>query len=168
MVRSEKVAKLEQALQESCAETGGRIPIEPHESRKHIKAVLNKLQEESLDAEAVAKVSKLDPKSVASLLPSADTAVVMPNLDAISHCFGDGVKSVEEVVARLEATVAQGESESAAAQWAQKTLSLLKKMSPMSLKITFHQLRVGAELDLKGCLRMVCKETSGRAITLLC
>jgi hypothetical protein len=33
-------------------------------------------------------------------------------------------------------------------------------MSPTSLKLTFEQLRRGKQLDLKGCLRMVCNSLS--------
>jgi enoyl-CoA hydratase len=53
----------------------------------------------------------------------------------IDRCFG--ANSVEEVVARLEAD---------GTEWARETVSILRRKSPTSLKVTMRQLQVGARL----------------------
>jgi len=40
-------------------------------------------------------------------------------------------------------------------EWVQRTMDALKKCSPMSLRLTYEQLRRGASMDLKQCLTMV-------------
>jgi len=40
-------------------------------------------------------------------------------------------------------------------EWVQRTIDALKKCSPMSLQLTYEQLRRGASMDLKQCLTMV-------------
>lgn len=39
-------------------------------------------------------------------------------------------------------------------EWARKQLAVLKEVSPISLHITFEQLKRGAKLDLADCLKM--------------
>ena len=65
------------------------------------------------------------------------------NFEEINKLFsGD---SLEEIINKLE---------SDQSDFAQKNLSLLKSKSPTSLKITFRQIRNGAELDFEDCMRM--------------
>ena len=40
-------------------------------------------------------------------------------------------------------------------EWVKRTMDGLKKCSPMSLQLTYEQLRRGASMDLKQCLTMV-------------
>ncbi|KAJ3138812.1 hypothetical protein HK100_012208 [Physocladia obscura] len=63
--------------------------------------------------------------------------------DVINRCFsGD---TIESIIVALE-------KENSA--WAQKTLETLKKMSPLSLKLTLEQLRRGRKEDFATCFRM--------------
>ena len=65
------------------------------------------------------------------------------NFEKINKLFsGD---SLEEIINKLE---------SDQSDFAQKNLSLLKSKSPTSLKITFRQIKNGAELDFEDCMRM--------------
>lgn len=66
-----------------------------------------------------------------------------PNLNTITHAFSAG--TVEQIVSRL---VEKND------EFANKTLATLKKMSPISMKITQKQLRLGSEKDLTECLKM--------------
>ncbi len=63
---------------------------------------------------------------------------------AIDRCFGDK-GSVEAVV---EALKAEG------GDWAEAALATLAKRSPTSLKVSFEQLRRGADLDFDACMTM--------------
>lgn len=63
---------------------------------------------------------------------------------AIDRCFG-GKNKVEEVIAALEAE---------GGDWAEATLATLAKRSPTSMKVTFEQLRRGADLDFDACMTM--------------
>lgn len=79
-----------------------------------------------------------------------------PNLDTIAHAFSAG--TVESIVSRL-----QEKND----EFANKTLATLKKMSPISMKITQKQLKLGAEKDLTGCLtmeyRLACSAVEARS-----
>ncbi|KAJ3021834.1 UNVERIFIED_CONTAM: hypothetical protein HDU68_009435 [Siphonaria sp. JEL0065] len=63
--------------------------------------------------------------------------------NAINRCFSG--KSIEEIVAALEK-----ENTS----WTKKTLETIKKMNPLSLKVTLEQLRRGRNQDFATCFRM--------------
>lgn len=123
-IDSDKLAAVE-------AEIESGLPLDPAESRKHIKSVLDSFQTQSLP-------NRPDPSS----------SVLAKNQQAIARCFGDGAKSMEEVVALLSEEAKQG------SEWATKTQEMLSKMSPTSMKLTLAQLRRGKDLDLKGCLKM--------------
>ncbi|KAK8729894.1 hypothetical protein OTU49_008377 [Cherax quadricarinatus] len=90
-----------------------------------IAAVLNKFSEE-------ATFSKDEPFSL------------QPVLSKIQSCFSG--TSVEEIISNLE--------KQDGSEWAQKQLSILKKSSPTSLKVTFEQIERGAQLTLQECLSM--------------
>ena len=62
--------------------------------------------------------------------------------DTIDRAFA--ASSVEEILERLDL---EGD-------WGNETASLLKSRSPTSLKVTFRQMREGAELDFASCQRM--------------
>jgi enoyl-CoA hydratase len=62
--------------------------------------------------------------------------------DAIDRAFA--ASSVEEILGRLDL---EGD-------WGNETAALLKSRSPTSLKVTFRQMREGAELDFASCQRM--------------
>lgn len=66
-----------------------------------------------------------------------------PNLNTIAHAFSAG--TVEQIVSRLEEKNDE---------FANKTLATLKKMSPISMKITQKQLKLGVEKNLTECLKM--------------
>lgn len=67
------------------------------------------------------------------------------------RCFA-GKSTVESIISALE-------SESGDKEWAQKTLKMLEKVSPSSLKLTLEQLNRGRNLDLRHCLEMVGRLT---------
>lgn len=64
---------------------------------------------------------------------------------AIDRCFGAGVRDLAGIRARLAA-------ERADRDWAEETLALLDRASPMSLAVTFDLLRAGAGSTLEDCL----------------
>ena len=78
-------------------------------------------------------------------------SLIVDNAEAIKTCFGNKVKSVEEILERLEKEISSGNKN----EWASKTLSVLKKMSPTSLKVTFKQIQKGRSIEsLRNSLRM--------------
>lgn len=66
-----------------------------------------------------------------------------PYIDKIDTCFA-GI-SIEEIIKRLQ----NDES-----NWSKNVTKILEKMSPTSLKITFHALREGKKLTLDDCIKM--------------
>ncbi|XP_012142603.1 3-hydroxyisobutyryl-CoA hydrolase isoform X2 [Megachile rotundata] len=66
-----------------------------------------------------------------------------PHMEKINKCFS--APSVEEIVKRLK----EDNSE-----WAEKTLGMLLKASPTSLKMTMCAIQKGAALTLADCLKM--------------
>lgn len=67
---------------------------------------------------------------------------------AIDRCFAAG--SVEAILALL--AVEEGD-------WARQTEAALRHMSPTSLKVTFEQLRRGADLSFEECMRQEFRMT---------
>eukprot|EP00428_Durinskia_dybowskii_P082988 CAMPEP_0170419526 /NCGR_PEP_ID=MMETSP0117_2-20130122/34846_1 /TAXON_ID=400756 /ORGANISM="Durinskia baltica, Strain CSIRO CS-38" /LENGTH=394 /DNA_ID=CAMNT_0010677883 /DNA_START=84 /DNA_END=1268 /DNA_ORIENTATION=- len=104
------------------------IPKDPVQSRKAVKEILDAAQ-------------------VTCIKPDRNTSAILTHSDTISRCFGKDSTSVEHIFQKLEEEVMDG-------AWAKDVLKTLRKMSPTSLKLTFEQLKRGAQLDLKGCLRM--------------
>eukprot|EP01031_Cornospumella_fuschlensis_P025859 gene25859-31227_t len=125
-IASEKLAEVEAAIEM-------HLPLDPQESRKHIKGVLDHFQSLSLPQRS-----------------DNSSSVLYKHAKQIDACFS-GHGSMLEVVGRLEQE-SQGEGEGA--EWAKKTLGTLRKMSPTSLHLTLAQLRRGKSLDLKECLKM--------------
>ena len=76
-----------------------------------------------------------------STLPSG-VAAMARHRDAIDRAFA--ASSVEEILERLDL---EGD-------WGNETATLLRSRSPTSLKVTFRQMRDGAELDFASCQRM--------------
>lgn len=74
-------------------------------------------------------------------LPDGQLHAIRPDID---FCFG-GKQSVEDIYAELERS---------GGQWGIDTIALMSKGSPMSQKLTFEQLRRGAQQDLAECLKM--------------
>jgi enoyl-CoA hydratase len=74
--------------------------------------------------------------------PPSGAAFLARHRDAIDRAFG--ASSVEGILERLDL---EGD-------WGNETASLLKSRSPTSLKVTFRQMREGAELDFASCQRM--------------
>lgn len=66
-----------------------------------------------------------------------------PHMTKINKCFSG--PSVEEIIRRLK----EDKSE-----WAEKTLGMLLKASPTSLKMTLSAIQKGAKLSLDECLKM--------------
>jgi enoyl-CoA hydratase len=77
-----------------------------------------------------------------------DEPTLPAHRDAIDRCFD--ADSVEGIFAKLEAE---------GSEWAAKTLATLKTMSPTSLKVTYEQLRRGAELEFDDCMRLEFRMT---------
>ncbi|MFI1098037.1 enoyl-CoA hydratase/isomerase family protein [Streptomyces sp. NPDC020917] len=73
----------------------------------------------------------------------APASELAPHRAAIARCFD--APDLASVGARLAA-------EEADRDWAQETLGVLRRASPMSLRITFEVLRAGADDTLAGCL----------------
>jgi enoyl-CoA hydratase len=63
--------------------------------------------------------------------------------EAIDRTFSEG--SVDGILAALD---------SDASEWATGIATIIRKKSPTSLKITFHQLREGRHLSFDDCMRM--------------
>jgi enoyl-CoA hydratase len=79
--------------------------------------------------------------AASSTLPSG-VGVLGRHRDAIDRAFA--ASSVEEILERLDV---EGD-------WGNETASLLRSRSPTSLKVTFRQMREGAELDFASCQRV--------------
>uniref|UniRef100_A0A914VNL6 3-hydroxyisobutyryl-CoA hydrolase, mitochondrial n=1 Tax=Plectus sambesii TaxID=2011161 RepID=A0A914VNL6_9BILA len=75
--------------------------------------------------------------------PTLPSFSLEPHLDQINSIF-DG-STVEEIVDKLKAD---------GSDWARKQLTLLEKMSPTSLQVTFRQLTQGARLSFKDVFTM--------------
>jgi enoyl-CoA hydratase len=67
---------------------------------------------------------------------------------AIDRCFGRG--SVEEIVAALEREPGD---------WATQALAAIARASPLSLKITFHQLELGRGMEIEAALALEYRMT---------
>ena len=76
-----------------------------------------------------------------SALPSSP-AELMSHREAIDRRFG--ASSVEDILERLDD---EGD-------WGRETAALLRMRSPTSLKVTFRQMREGAQLDFESCQRV--------------
>jgi enoyl-CoA hydratase len=74
--------------------------------------------------------------------PPSGVADLGRHRDSIDRAFA--ASSVEEILERLDL---EGD-------WGNETASLLRRRSPTSLKVTFRQMRDGAELDFASCQRM--------------
>ena len=116
------------------AQIASRVTADPSASRKEIKKLLKSLTE-GIEADK-------------------SKSVLQPNEEAIKACF-ENATSIEHIMSKLQAEV---DKENA---WAKTTLDGLKKVSPLSLKITLAQLQKGKELDLKNCFEMEYRMVSG-------
>ena len=74
--------------------------------------------------------------------PPSEVADLARHRDTIDRAFA--ASSVEDILERLDL---EGD-------WGNETASLLRSRSPTSLKVTFRQMRDGAELDFASCQRM--------------
>ncbi|CAF4037634.1 unnamed protein product, partial [Rotaria magnacalcarata] len=68
-----------------------------------------------------------------------------PELSLINELFSINTKDVETIFEKLKLN---------GSDFALKQLSILEKMSPTSLKLTFEQIKRGKNLNLKDCLIM--------------
>lgn len=80
---------------------------------------------------------------LAELGEDAGDAPIAENAAPIERFFS--ADSVEEIVERLRG---------APGEWGEKTLARLSRMSPSALKITFRQIREGAERGFEDCMRL--------------
>ncbi|XP_045594616.2 3-hydroxyisobutyryl-CoA hydrolase, mitochondrial [Procambarus clarkii] len=85
----------------------------------------------------------LDKFSQEALFSKNEPFSLQPVLAKIQSCFSGN--SVEEIISNLEKD---------RSEWAQKHLSILHKMSPTSLKVTFEQIERGGHLTFQECLAM--------------
>lgn len=74
--------------------------------------------------------------------PPSGVADLARHRDAIDRAFA--ASSVEDILERLDL---EGD-------WGSQTAALLRSRSPTSLKVTFRQMREGAELDFASCQRV--------------
>lgn len=95
---------------------------------------------ELLDRLAAGDVPDVALSGTQSQVGMAPLSELRPSIDA---CFSRG--SVESV---LDALDAHGGA------WAQTTAAAIRSKSPLSLEISFRQLREGASLDFDDCMRM--------------
>lgn len=79
--------------------------------------------------------------------PDKAKSILQANEVAIKTCF-ENATSIESIFSKLQAESDKGN------EWAKTTLDGLKKVSPMSLKLTLAQLLRGKDLDLKNCFEM--------------
>ncbi|TPX38224.1 hypothetical protein SmJEL517_g00019 [Synchytrium microbalum] len=71
----------------------------------------------------------------------------------IDRCFR--FDSVEQIIEELEMVIATASNQQAKVkEWAEKTVSTIKTMSPTSCKVTLSQLRRGRKLDFAQCFQM--------------
>ena len=127
-VASDQLEQLEGELEARCPPTGD-LATRNAAARDVMRAILDAYHEKSLGR-----------------MPAS--AVVAPHYGAIYSSFA-GKESVEDIFAHLEREGGGGSA------WARDTLTLLRKQSPTSLKLTFEQLRRGRRLlSLRDCLRM--------------
>lgn len=100
---------------------------------------------EALEKELVATTNSAEVAAVLNKFNVKDTAefVLAKNMSQINQCFSG--PTVEAIVANLEKD---------GSEWAQSTLKTLSKMSPTSMKVTKKQLDLGANCDLRSCLKM--------------
>lgn len=84
-------------------------------------------------------------------VPDAGNTPIQQQTQVIADCFGHD--EVEAILTDLDRIAQAGDGDSA--DFAGKTLSTMRKVSPTSLKLTLEQVRRGAELaNLEECLRM--------------
>jgi enoyl-CoA hydratase/carnithine racemase len=102
---------------------------------------------DELEAALLGGTSEADVQAtLAKFCPPTSGASYDDVLPQIEKCYGLDKKSVEEIVAALEAD---------GSEWAVKQLATLHRMSPLSLKVTFRQMREGARHTTFGeCLSM--------------
>jgi enoyl-CoA hydratase len=81
--------------------------------------------------------------AIARFAVPAGDAPLAAHRAAIDRCFA--APSVEAI---LDALMAEG------SDWARATHSVLLKMSPTSLKVTYRQVRLGRDLDFEACMVM--------------
>lgn len=89
-----------------------------------------------------------DPDDIADIMNSLTTKpekkfVLGPHLETINKCFA--ASSVEGIFKNLSEE---------GSEWSLNTLDILRKMSPLALKVTHRQLEHGANLSLTQCLIM--------------
>lgn len=131
LVKSERMEELEEALSNLDMSLD-----DPAESRKLIRNTLNEFSHEGEN----------------DLFASS---MVVQQAENISRTFGSKVQSVEEIMQRLQALKGEEEASQESRDWASKMHHTLTKMSPISLKLTFEQIRKGRKLlNLQSCLYM--------------
>jgi enoyl-CoA hydratase/carnithine racemase len=122
---SDKLAEVEKEIEKN-------LPIDPVESRKYIKEILDRYQS-------------------ISTKPDTNSSPFIRHKEAIQRCFGEDITSIEQILELLhEEELKNGEH----SEWASKTKNSFLKMSPTSLKITLAQLIRGRNLDLGECIKM--------------
>eukprot|EP00599_Poterioochromonas_sp_BG-1_P006734 CAMPEP_0173133486 /NCGR_PEP_ID=MMETSP1105-20130129/756_1 /TAXON_ID=2985 /ORGANISM="Ochromonas sp., Strain BG-1" /LENGTH=398 /DNA_ID=CAMNT_0014045165 /DNA_START=218 /DNA_END=1414 /DNA_ORIENTATION=- len=104
------------------------IPNDPVNSRKTLKAILDKYQ--SISGK------------------TGQHSILQENSDNIKKCFGEHIESVEQAIHELSVEDGNGN------KWATQALQSIRKSSPTSLKVTFEQLRRGRTLDAAECFNM--------------
>lgn len=70
---------------------------------------------------------------------------LQPHIECIERCFGQ--PTVPQIIEALK-------QETKDVEFAQKTLALLDRMSPLSLRVTHEQMTRGSRMDLDECLEM--------------
>ena len=107
------------------------------------------MSSEAIDG-AIAALAEADITDNASVAAILDGLNEEPGESAVQHLQGQidvafAEDSVDAILAALELN---------GSDWAVKTLNTLKTKSPTSVKITYRQMREGAQLDFDDCMRM--------------
>lgn len=97
---------------------------------------------EKLEAEATSDLAKIK-EIVGTFAAPAEAASIDEEREAIDKHFSKG--SVEDILASLDAD---------GGEWAQAQAKTMRQKSPLSMKVTFRQIKEGANLNFADCMRM--------------
>jgi len=123
-----------------CLHAGIATHYCPSELLGEVEQRIRALGEGASDRDAVSAVVS---EVAGSTPPDMSKAVLAANDDAMKRCFGGGVESAEEIVARLQ---------DLDNDWATRSLAMLRRHSPTSLKVSLEAIRRHRSVSLRDAL----------------